>query len=504
MPFEVSGPVWRERLRSAPFMLLIGFTLVLLLLRIHLFVWGDTWFNLVLGRQVAESGVLTHDRTTALGWGTPVLDVQWLAHYAFYRLADAVGITGLVLAGATLVVCTVVGGAALAVRSGASSGRTLLATLLAFMAIGAQVVLRAQTLAYPFFVLFPAMLWWDARSPKMQTWALVPAAMLWANLHGSVLLAPVFGGALLVARVLDALRTGQPIPWRTTGRDALLTVSLAGSILVTPYGLSVWRYYAATAGNPVFRDYITEWFPIWANTEIGPIALLLIVLLTLARGWRASDSFPLLVLGGLCIMLVSSVRHATPLALAGLVLLPRLLDAALGSMYPLDFNEMSPRVGRAAVMVTAVGFFMGVPWVAGEDNHRPGTGSVEARVAAFPARQCLLVDEQQADRLMWYFPQLTGRISHSVRVETIPLELLTRLGTAYAYPDTPAARTLWRSYPLVALDDRMHAPVIEVLSRDGQFELVGREGPLVVFRNRLGDTLPDACARYTAASRGRN
>lgn len=502
MPFDVSGPVWRERLRSSPFLLLVGFTLVLLLLRIHLFVWGDTWFNLVLGRQVAESGVLTHDRTTAVGWGTPVLDVQWLAHYAFYRIADAVGIAGLVLAGATMVACTVVGGAALALRSGASAGRTLLATLLAFMAIGAQLVLRAQTLAYPFFVLFPAMLWWDARAPRWQTWALVPAAMLWANLHGSVLLAPVFGGALLVARVLDALRTGQPVPWRVTARDAVLAAALAVSILATPYGLSVWRYYAATAGNPVFRDYITEWFPIWANTEIGPIALLLIVLLTLARGCRASDSFPLLVLGGLCIMLVSSVRHATPLALACLVLLPRLLDAALGSMYPLDFSGISPPLGRAVVMVTAVGFVVGVPLLAGKDNPHPGAESLEARVAAFSARQCLLVDEQRADRLIWYFPQLTGRISHSVRVETIPLELLTTLGTAYAFPDTPAARALWRSYPLVALDHRMHAPVIEVLSRDTQFELLGQEGPLFVFRNRLGATLSDACARYAAAPHG--
>jgi hypothetical protein len=489
MTSEVGGPVtpplsWREQLRSGPFLILVAVLLMLLVVGTRDFVKGDTWFNLVAGREVAESGIIHSDRTTALGWGTPVVDVQWLAHLVFFAVADHVGLTGLVVIGAAWIAgCFVLGGA-IALRTGATPGRVLLASLLAFTAVGSALVLRAQTLVYPMFVLFPAVLWLDVRAPRARTWWLVPVAVLWANLHGSVLLAPIFGGALLAARALDALRKGQPIEWRLVARDGGLTLAFLASIVVTPYGMDVWPYYAQTAGNPLFRQYVSEWWPLWTSPQLTHIALLLIITGVIARSWREAESFPLLVLVGLSVMQVTSIRHVTPLALACLVLLPHLLDQALGRALPMEFPEFTPRLATRTLLVSLAGFGIGVPFGARKVVATPGGDSLEARLAAEPVQHCMLVDEQQADRLMWYFPQLTGHLTHSVRMEAIPSWFMARMGPAYAAPSKPASRDLLRRYPIVAFDGRINGKVVEALKGDAQFERVGQAGSLHVFRNR--------------------
>jgi hypothetical protein len=485
---------WRAQLRSGSFPLLVAITLGFLIFRSPLLVWGDTWFNLVLGREVAAFGIIHTDSTTALGLGTPVVDIQWLAHLVFYAVVDQVGIAGLALIGAVWIGCSILLGGAMALRIGATPGRVLLTSLMVFAVLGSSLVLRAQTVVFPMLVLFPAILWRDARAPSARTWFLVPAAVLWANLHGSVLLAPIFGGALLAARALDARRTGQSISWRLAVRDGALTLALLSSIAATPYGLAVWRYYRQTAGNPIFREFVTEWWPLWASPDVEKVALLLVIAYAILRSWRRVDSFPLLVLGGLCLMQVTSIRHATPLALACLVLLPQLLDEALGQHFPMEFPEFSPRLAASTLAVTTTIFVIGLPSIVGKVVVPPGPASPEASVAAESGRQCILADEQQADRLMWYFPLLMGRLTHSARVETMPATFVKRLGSAYTVPDAAVSREFFRQYPLVAIDDRLNARVVEALSRDHQFEAVGTSRSFHVFRNRRAASLADPCA----------
>jgi hypothetical protein len=500
MASEVSEPVtppssWREQLRGGSFPLMLIILLGLLLFRSPDFVWGDTWFNLVLGREIAASGIIFRDATTALGWGTPVIDVQWLAHLVFFVIADNVGIGGLVSIGATWIAACITLGGVIALRAGASPGRVLLSTIIAFTALGSPPVLRAQTLVYPLLMLFPAVLWRDAQVPSGWKWLLVPLAVLWANLHGSVLLAPVFAGALLVARALDARRDRRPVSKALAAGDAALMLALLGSIFVTPYGFEVWRYYAQTAGNPIFRQYVTEWWPLWMDPDPYKIALLVVVAAAITRSWRSVGSYPVIVLFGLCVMQVTSKRHVTPLALACVVFLPHLLDKALGPRFTMDFREFNPRRAAGTLMAIAAAFVVGIPLGAREAVTSPDPTSAEARLASETAGPCLLVDEQQADRLMWYYPSLIGRLTHSARMETIPAWFVQQTSTTYAAPRTASSRDFLRRFPIVAMDDRLNGSVIETLSRDPQFERLGTTGRLHVFRNRRAKMLADPCAR---------
>jgi hypothetical protein len=305
----------------------------------------------------------------------------------------------------------------------------------------------------------------------------------------------MFGGALVVARQWDAWRTARAPVVIFLVRDLTLTLMLALAILATPYGGDVWQYYRDTAGNPMFRQHITEWYPLWSKPAADLVGILFVVVTAVAAAWRQSDSFPVIVLSGLSVMLLVSVRHATPLALASLVLLPRLLDLVLKERWPFDFDEVPRLPLQVAVAVVALTFVVAVPWRANKTNITPSRDSVEARVAASSVSQCLLVDEQQGDRLVWFFPSLARRVSHTVRVETIPADFLRALAGAYAAPDAPQARAFWRRFPIVAMDDRMHADVIDVLAGDTVFTPMGRSGHLVVFQHRFGERLTDACAQ---------
>lgn len=474
------------------------------LLRIPLFVWGDTWFNLVLGREVAESGMITSNRTTAMGWGMPVVDVQWFAHYLFYLVARLTGMAGVIIAGASLVAACFAWGAWFSVRHGASAGRTLLVTLTAFAAMGAQVVLRAQTLAYPMLLLFPALLWLDTQRASRRTWWLVPAAALWANLHGSVLMAPIFGGAMMVGRQLDRLRAGQSVDRRALGRDMLLTLCLAAAIGVTPYGAGVWQYYRDTAGNPVFRDFITEWYPLWSNPDVGGVAFLAMVLAAVWTARRTSDAFTMLVLAGLSAMYLSSIRHATPLVLASLVLLPKVLDVALGANFPLSFQSLRLPQGRIALAFALTAFVVGVPWQAMAKGRASMPTPLVARLAAeADPGQCMLVDEQQSDRFLWYFPELKGIVAHDVRVETLPPDFLMALGRAYAVSTRTANDSWFRQFPVIVMDTRMHPELIAELLADSTFVTLGSDGSVAAFARRHGTAPVSLCRTPSELQRAR-
>lgn len=487
-------------MRSTPFRFTVASILLLVTLRIPLFVWGDSWFNLVLGREVAQSGILRSNDTTAVAWGVPLVDVQWLAHWLFYVAALPFDMAGVVVLAVLLIITCFVGGAGFAVWQGATAGRTLLTTLMVFSAMGGQLVLRAQTLAYPFLLLFPAVLWLDTQAPARRTWWLVPAAALWANLHGSVLLAPIFAGALLVGRQVERWRRGLALDWRVAGRDAALVAALAAAVFATPYGLDVWTYYADTAGSAAFREYITEWYPLWAAPDIASIVLLGGVAVALWRARRETHAYTLLVLSGLGIMLVSSVRHATPFALAVLVLLPPVLDRALSTIYPVRLSDVSTRVGRTAVVLTLAFAVIGIPLLTERQaaRWRPTPLLQQVAASAHPG-QCLLIDEQQADRLLWYFPQLKGIVAHDVRVETLPMAYLRELGAAYASLDSPWAVEFFRQFPTIVLDRRLHGGLIGHLERDLQFTSIGIDSTVAAFHNNRADRVENPCERYSTS-----
>ncbi len=472
-------------MRSPVFGLLVIVTVVLVVLRTPLLMLGDTWFNLVLGREVAAGGLITRNGLTEQGFGVPVVDIQWMSHLGFYTVATLIGLPGMVLVGAALLAGTIVSAAAVAVRRGATEGRTLLVVLFALMGMASQLVLRAQSIAFPFLAFFPLVLSEDVRTPRRTTWLLLPAAVLWANVHGSVLLAPVFGALAATSRVLDAVRSDRPVSRRLLLRDGVLTLGLTCAVFITPYGMDVVRYYEQTVGNPAFRAYISEWYPL--SFEHVPAATLFVcaVVVLLIRGAKRMESFTLLTIGLLTAMTILSARYATPLALAAISLLPVTLDAVLRSVVRIEPDALLRRVAQIGMPVAMAVLLIGVPVIAQYTLNRPDAIRLIDQVVreAIPGRR-LLVDEAQADRLLWYHPSLIGRIAHDVRVETLPLSYLDSLGRTYAQPGGRLAATFLAGFDLVVVDRRVHEQLAIHLDQDPGFVEFGRDSNVSAFLRR--------------------
>jgi hypothetical protein len=86
-----------------------------------------------------------------------------------------------------------------------------------------------------------------------------------------------------------------------------------------------------------------------------------------------------------------------------------------------------------------------------------------------------LVDEAHADRLLWWHPELRGRVSHDARVETIPLGFLSSLARAYAEPMDPTAQRWLAGYDLIVVDHDGHAVLARALAQSADFRLLAED-----------------------------
>jgi hypothetical protein len=183
---------------------------------------------------------------------------------------------------------------------------------------------RAQVLGW---AALAAFLFFLERRDRWQ-WAAIPTAIVWANLHASVAIAPVLVlariAAIVAGRDWKALRTGREIP---------IFFGSGLAMLCTPLGWRLPEYAVALAGSPI-RHFIQEWQP----SGLGDSSFLygaLPLALAVAAGWRATlwddrlRSFPAIVTFGAMLFASRNVPifaiAAAPLAAIGLDLrVPRL------------------------------------------------------------------------------------------------------------------------------------------------------------------------------------
>lgn len=414
---------------------------------------ADTWFNLVLGREIVASGLITRNDLTAEAAGARWMDQQWLAHLVHYWLAQLLGLPGLVLVASLLTCASLLAVSEHALRSGASPGRTLLAGTLALGALLPQGV-RAQTFALPLLACSLCHLDRDAREPSPRTWWLVPCAALWGNLHGSALLAPALGLLLALTRVLDTRSC------RLLARDLLLTGCLGAALLASPYGFELLGYYGDILGNPAFRVHVGEWAALPLASEPAKSLLIAVLLVSSLLVARRSRSFPIAVCLGLALLTLRSGRHATPLGIASAAFLPAIADAALGQRLRLDADRALQRASLVLLPAALLGSCVAIPLLARHALRVDLPAAFCDRVAlAADGAARVLADEHHADRLLWFHPELKGRLSHDVRFELLSRDFIESLTQLYGFPESAHAQGWLSRYDLVVVDREQHTPL---------------------------------------------
>lgn len=366
---------------------------------------SDSFMTLVSGRWIAHHGLPMHDHLTVAGAGRRWVDQQWLAQWVMYELWNVGGYALLAAVAAVLVASAYGILALILLERGALPRRAIKWTVLAFAVALPDVAVRAQDFAYPLFALACGLV---LREPTLRRRITVLALLvLWANLHGSVLL-----GVLLAAA--SFARRRRLLPWAA----AALATPLA-----TPYGLDIIHYYDAVLGNPSLQRFASEWKPAPDDpiAAVGFFFLVLAVGYVIVTAWRRGVRPPR-SLSVATVALVAAgfyqLRWETWAAFPAVILATDLLNA-----YDPGVRATERRRTRVIVMVAVFAVAAGIAVLAAEGTHTfeatlPSAAMVAvAEYAAVHPAARILGDDDSADGLLLRHPELTGRVAFDDRLE---------------------------------------------------------------------------------------
>jgi hypothetical protein len=470
--------------REAFPIVVVGIVVVQLMRYLSLEFAQDGWLAFLGGHEIAQHGLPRHDNLTVWAHGRQWVDQPWLSQLALYGLFVAGGVKLALLVNAGLIVGTLVLAIALGRRSGASALRTAAVAAASVSLISTYWQLRTQSFVYLVFVLALWLLVEDSRAPSRRVFFVLPLLVLWANLHGSV----VLGGALVALRGatfgLAELRAGRP-PSSWVARCDTLVLAPGLCIFASPYGFALSDYYRRTLFNPVLVRYIAEWRPPSFSFSTAPIFAVALAAIWLLGRSRRLTAYERLVVVGASALAIVSIRNCVWLGLAAAVVLPRALEEA----WPSGPGVERVRLNRLAALVAVGAAIVAISLVAARPLswlHRdwpPAAAVAVAREAGVDPSVRVFATFRYADWLLMQKPVLKGRVALDARVELLSrsqlrgyVDLVNRIGDDWRSPTA--------GYRLIVLSpsaDRqveqafLAEPGVRRLYRDAKISVLIRE-----------------------------
>ncbi|KAA0072996.1 hypothetical protein CIW50_22645 [Tardiphaga sp. P9-11] len=285
----------------------------------------DSYSHIAIGRWILANGVIpSTDAFSFSMHGGHWLAFEWLSEVIYGAVYEMAGWQGVVALAA----------AAIALSVGILTRFLLreLAPKPVLITVAAVVALLApHLLARPHVLALPVMMMWATalvRAMDTRTgppyWAL-PLLVLWANLHGSVILAlGLIGPAILEVLIRNKLRE-QP---RELLHWLVFAVLAVVASCLTPYGPGTMLMPLTTLGLGDALNWIGEWRP-QDFSRIGIFEILLLAgIFALSRGVTLPVVRALVVIGLLHFAL-AQVRNVDLLAM----LAPLYLAAPIGRQF---------------------------------------------------------------------------------------------------------------------------------------------------------------------------
>jgi hypothetical protein len=457
-------------------MVVAAFAIVMLAALRHALV-VDGWLALVSGREISQHGLPSHDMLAVWTHGRRWVDQQWLAQLLFYWLWRVGGFKLALLVHALLTTGALAGAAALSRRLGGTARSATWICLPVLVAYYPEAaVMRPQSFAYPLFVAVLWLLVTDARSPSRRVFATFPLLVLWANLHGSVLLG---AGLVSLAGLVGIVGSLRAEARQLSRRSLALAVGPWACLLVSPYALHLPGYYEKILLGGDFSHFVTEWAPTTLTAATAPVYLLVLAgMWLLGRAGARVSAFEKLALLATGLLAFQALRNTAWLGLTALVVLPVLLDAVRPTAdEPRRLNRLLATVVIAGAIVAAGGISAkGESWFVG--GFPPGAG--RAAAAAAGSNGDVLAMSPYADWLLWSRPELAGRVAFDARFELLTRGELSRLGELQSRAGDWVATT--RRYRVFVLDRHSDDKLRRALVRSGIARVVAVDRNVVVLR----------------------
>jgi hypothetical protein len=323
-----------------------GVYVLLLMLGPRLLNDPDTYSHIAVGRWIMAHGAKpANDPFSFSMHGASWITFEWLSE-VIYAVVYAISGWGGVVALAAGAISLAVGLQMRFLLREVSPALALLLVMAAVALLAPHMLARPHVLTLPIMVAWAAALvhCMDRRAPPPY-WAL-PLLVLWANLHGSVVLAIGLIGPAVLEALLDEKRGN----WaRALLRWLPFTVLAVAACCLTPYGPGPLLMPFTTLGLGQALSWITEWRP----QDFGHFGifefLLLASIFALLRGVTLPVVRALVVLG-LIHFALAQVRNADLLAM----LAPLYLAAPLARQFGVlaEDDEAGPVYG---VSIAALG-----------------------------------------------------------------------------------------------------------------------------------------------------
>jgi hypothetical protein len=315
----------------APWLVGAGVYILLLALAPRLLNDPDTYSHIAVGRWIfAHGAVPATDPFSFSMHGAPWIAFEWLSevtYAAVYALFDWNG----VVAFASAMIALAVG---LLMRF---LLRELPPVHALLVVIAVVILLTPHMLARPHVLTLPVIVTWAAalvhcmdRRAAPPYWAL-PLLVLWANLHGSVVLALGLIGPAVLEALLEKGRDEWP---GVLMRWMPFTALAIAACCLTPYGPGSLLMPLTTLGVGDALSWIGEWRPQDFSHFSAFELLLLAGLFGLSRGVKLPLVRVLVVLG-LLYLALTQVRNADLLA----ILTPLYLAAPLARQFGAGARE---------------------------------------------------------------------------------------------------------------------------------------------------------------------
>jgi hypothetical protein len=447
------------------------------------YLFADSYYDLYAGRYILRHGIPHRDVVTVASHGAPWIDQQWLAHVIYYSAWAAGGYPALAMLCALLVTSGFAVLGLLMLSRGIPPARMFIWTAAALVVYLGNVLIRAQSFAYPLFALTLWLIVTDSGAPRLRrrTWLVVPVLVIWANTHGTVLIGAALVAAYAGYRAAAALREG----WRPVLACLALTAAAAASVLCTPYGTGVIGYYQrVSSATPALSRYVVEWqrpSPLYL-VSIGFFALAVATVMAVALAWRRGGR-PDPVLAAIALALLAlaltAIRDQAWFGFAGSLLAADALTRSRALPAPVFSRAFSWGITWALAAAALIG--------AGLIATEPGStfenlvpvraiDAAAALAAAHPAAR-VLADEWASPPMLWLHPAMLGRVGFDARLEQFSVAQLN------AYAEFLTARLrgwqrLMREYDIVVVSRQQHRWLVTALVRLPGWRVVysGRDG----------------------------
>jgi hypothetical protein len=415
----------------------------------------DSFLALVCGREIATHGLPHTDALAVVSAGRTWTDQQWLGQLSIWAVGQVGGLRTALAFQALVTAAAYAICARHALSRGASPAATFVCGVAGFGLGAPFFTLRPQMFSLLGFAALLVLLSDDVRSPSKRVFWALPILVLWANLHGAM----VLGVGLVMLRVA----------FDVAAQRVLGGLFLGGLSAVTPfcspYARELPRYFREIGHlqDPARDLPIMEWNRVtwpddWPFFAIFGVLAILLAVVHIKRLSRPSV-FETLVIVGFGLGAWQASRHLQWFGLAVAAYAPLALDGvpAIREGRVLALVASSARwAGSIGLLVVLVRLCV-ISTAKVERKYPNGAIGTLAQLADEHPDWHLASSDHFADWALWHVPALRGRLEADVRFELLDdahardmsTWLSAKPGWENVYPDARMALVARKEHPLL-------------------------------------------------------